>query len=188
MIDTIGSGIKKMFDIQRRKFFPLPEYSLENDQVKVEITGKVLDLNYAQKIAQMPELSLSEIMLLDKVQKKKPLEKEEAQRLRNKKLIEGRKPNYHISSKVAGKTGQKADYVKMKGINDEYYKEIILTYLREFSTGKRSDFVDILLDKLPSVLDEQQKMNKIKNYLQGLKNTGKIEVSGKVWKMSKRDS
>ena len=148
----------------------------------------MLDLDYAQKLVQMPNLNLSEIMLLDKVQKKKPLEQEEAQRLRKKKLIEGRKPNFHISSKVAGKTGQKANYVKMKGINDNYYKEMILTYLREFSTGKRSDFVDILLDKLPSVLDEQQKLNKIKNYLQDLKNTGEIEVLGKVWKMSKRDS
>lgn len=30
MIDTIGSGIKKMFIIQKNKFFPLSEYHLEN--------------------------------------------------------------------------------------------------------------------------------------------------------------
>ena len=40
MIDTIGSGIKKMFVIQRNKFFPLPEYSFDKGRVKVEITGK----------------------------------------------------------------------------------------------------------------------------------------------------
>ena len=63
-----------------------------------------------------------------------------------------------------------------------------LDYLDKFEKGSRSDFEKILLDKLSGVLDEQQKLNKIKNYLQDLKNTGEIEVSGKVWKMSKRDS
>ncbi|WP_211182230.1 RNA-binding domain-containing protein [Advenella sp. EE-W14] len=30
MIDTIGSGIRKMFLIQKKRFFPLPEYDLKN--------------------------------------------------------------------------------------------------------------------------------------------------------------
>ena len=51
MIDTIGSGIKRLFNIQRNKFFPLPEYDLSDHKVKVTITGKVLDLNYARKLA-----------------------------------------------------------------------------------------------------------------------------------------
>ncbi|MDM8516355.1 hypothetical protein QUF76_09165 [Desulfobacterales bacterium HSG16] len=106
MIDTIGSGIKRMFTIQKKKFFPLPEYTLSDDRVKVVITGKVLDVNYAKKLAQMPELSLEDIILLDKIQKHKPLEDAQIKKLRQKRLIEGRKPNYHISSQVAGKSGQ----------------------------------------------------------------------------------
>jgi ATP-dependent DNA helicase RecG len=70
MIDTIGSGIRRMFVIQKNKLFPLPEYSFENNSVKVIISGKVMDLAYAEKLAQLPDLSLHEIMLLDKVQKK----------------------------------------------------------------------------------------------------------------------
>ena len=185
MIDTIGSGIKRMFTIQRKKFFPLPEYSLTNEQVKVEITGKVLNMNYATKLAQMPTLSLGEIMLLDKVQKHKSLNDEEIKQLRKKRLIEGRKPNFHISSQVAGKTGQKADYIKMRGIDDEYCKKIIIDYMREFSEGKRADFEKILLDKLPDVLDEQQKKDKIKNALQSLRKSSIINSVGKVWRMSK---
>src|SRR5690606_16750507 len=46
MIDTIGSGIKKMFVIQKDKFFPLPEYDLSNQKVTVSITGKIVDVNY----------------------------------------------------------------------------------------------------------------------------------------------
>ncbi len=185
MIDTIGSGIKRMFTIQRKKFFPLPEYSFANNQVKVEITGKVLDMKYARKLAQMPSLGLADIMLLDKVQKQKDLDAEEIRRLKNKKLIEGRKPNFHISSQVAEKTGQAADYMKMRGIDDEYCKKIILDYLQKFLEGKRTDFEKILLDKLPDVLDEQQKKDKVKNLLQGLRKSGVINCLGKVWQMSK---
>src|SRR5690606_11812553 len=71
MIDTIGSGIKRMYNIQRRKFFPLPEYDLREDKVKVTIYGKVVDLNYARKVAEMPSLSLEDIIILDKVAKQK---------------------------------------------------------------------------------------------------------------------
>ncbi len=42
--------------------------------------------------------------------------------LRQKKLIEGRRPNFHISSRIAKKTGQKDDYMKMRGIDDDYCK------------------------------------------------------------------
>ncbi len=58
-----------MFFIQKNKFFPLPEYEIKDKTVKVTITGKVLDMKYARKLAQMPNLKLEEIILLDKVQK-----------------------------------------------------------------------------------------------------------------------
>jgi len=45
MIDAIGSGIKRMFNIQWRKFFPLPDYEFDHQKVKLTVTGKVLDLN-----------------------------------------------------------------------------------------------------------------------------------------------
>lgn len=185
MIDTIGSGIKRMFTIQRNKFFPLPEYTLSNEQVKVVVTGKVVDVNYARKLAQMSELNLEEIMLLDKVQKHKPLTDAEARQLKQKKLIEGRRPNFHISSQVARQTGQKGDYFKMKGIDDRYCKKIIVDYLGEFSEGKKADFEKVLLDKLSDVLDVPQKKAKIKNNLQALRKAGVINTIGKIWKMSK---
>jgi ATP-dependent DNA helicase RecG len=37
MVDTIGSGIKKMFTYQKERFFPLPEYDLSNNKIKVTI-------------------------------------------------------------------------------------------------------------------------------------------------------
>ncbi len=169
MIDTIGSGIKKMFVIQRNKYFPLPDYELTDDKVKVSFTGKVVDINYAQKLATLKDLSLLDIIALDKVAKNKDLTKLEIKSLRNKKLITGRKPNFHIAASVAKATGEEVNYMKQKGIDDEYCKKMIIDYLEEFGEAKRSDFEALLLDKLPDVLSNEQKSNKIKNILQNLR-------------------
>lgn len=183
MIDTIGSGIKKMYVIQKNKFFPLPDYDLSNSKVQVTIIGKVIDINYAHKIAQMPALSLNEIILLDKVAKQRQLDDSEIVILKSKKLIEGRKPNFHISSDVANVTGSQVEYIKQRGIDDKYCQKIILDYLVKFGEGKKTDFENILLDKLPDILDIKQKKNKIKNNLQLLRKQGLIEPFGKIWRM-----
>jgi len=187
MIDTIGSGIKKMFIIQKNKYFPLPEYDFSGNKVKVQIIGKVLDENYAKKLALNTDLSLQDIILLDKVAKNKQLLDSEIKNLKSKNLIEGRKPNFHISANIAKATGEKADYIKQRGIDDEYCQKIILDYLDKFKEGKKTDFEKVLLDKLPDVLSIEQKRNKVKNNLQTLRKLGIILPVGKKWIMSKRE-
>jgi len=49
MIDTIGSGIKRMFTKQRQRSFPMPDYDLgERGRVKVRIIGTVVDEKYTR--------------------------------------------------------------------------------------------------------------------------------------------
>lgn len=184
MIDTIGSGIKRIFTIQKRRFFPMPDYSIDNNRVIVTITGKVLDVAYAKLLATNPELSLFDILLLDKVQKKKPLTDEEIAHLRAKGFIESRKPNVYISSNLAHETAQQTDYMRQRGIDNEYCRKMIVDYLTKFKTGTREDFEKIILDKLPDVLSAAQKKSKIRNILQMLKSKGVIEIDkGKSWKL-----
>jgi ATP-dependent DNA helicase RecG len=168
MIDTTGSGIKRMFVIQRRKFFPLPDYDLSKNKVLVTIIGRVLDMKYAIKLAQMPDLSLDEIMLLDKIAKQKKLSGEEAKSLKAKHLIEGRKPNYFISANVANATDEKEKYIRMRGFKDDHYKKMILDYIDEYGSASKANIDQLLLDILPAVLDEKQKHNKIHNILYAL--------------------
>lgn len=165
MIDTIGSGIKKMFVIQKNKYFPLPDYDFSNNKVKVQITGKVLDKNYAKKLAQYTDLSLQDIILLDKVAKHKPLLNAEIIGLKKRKLIEGRKPNFFISSNVAKATGEKADYIRQRGFKDDHYKKMILELIEKYGKATKSDIDTLLLEILPSVLDEKKKANKVRNII-----------------------
>jgi len=118
--------------------------------------------------------------------KSKQITSDEASFLKRKKLIEGKRPNLHISSDVAQVTDQKDDYIKLRGIDDTYCQSIILEYLGKFKSGTRTDFEKILLDKLPDVLDENQKKNKVKNNLQALRKSGKIEPNGRMWHLSKK--
>ena len=65
--------------------------------------------------------------------------------------------------------------------------QFIKDYLKKFDTGKRKDFENILLKKLPDILTIEQKRTKIKNNLQYLRKQGVITIKGKLWKMSKTD-
>lgn len=177
MIDTIGSGIRKMFISQKNKFFPLPEYDLSGGKVKLTIIGKVLDVQYARKLAQIPHLDLKTIMALDKVQKRKKLTVYESKELRCKNLIEGRSPNIYISSIVALKTGEKSEYIKMRGFKDDHYKKMIIDYLDEYKEASKRDIEKLILDILPKILDEQQKKNKIKNIVYAMSKKDKSIIN-----------
>lgn len=186
LIDTIGSGIRKMFLIQKKRFFPLPEYEITDNRVQVTITGKVMDIAYAKKLAAYPDLTLEDIILLDRVQKRKPITDEQAKHLKAQGLIEGRKPNYHISEQLADHSGDRVQYIRNRAFDDQHYKKLILEYLGVYKEAKRLDINVLILDKLPEVLDEQQKDNKVKNLLQAMRREGLIDLEGKTWRMSKR--
>lgn len=174
MVDTIGSGIRKMYTYQRNRLFPLPDYDITEDRVTVTIFGKILDMDYANMLARNTELSLMDIELLNRVQLKKPLSDMEVRRLRGKKLIEGRRPNLIIAKDIAGKTGQSVPYSEHKGLNDKACEELLLASLRDHGVLSREDIRTLLWNALPDMLNDGQKQNKIKNMLARMKRQGKI--------------
>lgn len=178
MVDTAGGGIRKIFNFQRERFFPMPDYDLSGGKVKVTISGKILNMEYARLLAKNKDLTLEEIIMLDKVQKKQMLTEFEEKHLRSKKLIEGRKPNYYIGLKVAENTGQKAAYSKNRAFDKSYYLDLIEKAIREHNSLKRSDIDELLWKKLPDWMDDKQKKNKIGNLLSELRMKGKIENTG----------
>lgn len=178
MVDTIGSGIRKIFNFQRQRFFPMPDYDLSENKVKVSIIGKTLDINYATILAQNDALTLEEIIMLDKVQKKKRLLEAEEKYLKQHKLIEGRKPNYFISIDVAQKTGQKALYTKNKAFDKSYYCDLIENAIQQHAHIDRKVVDELLWDRLPEWMDETQKRNKITSLLTELRKKNKIKNCG----------
>lgn len=109
--------------------------------------------------------------------KEKEISLEETKVLKNKGLIEGRRPNYHISPEVAEVTGEMAVYIKQKGLDDVYYEELIMEYLRKFNSAASDDLKELLIGKFPDKLDSNQKENKLRNMLQKMKRKNLIKLS-----------
>ena len=63
MIDQVGSGIRRMFQTQRDRYFPLPDFVFEvteqgHPRVEVTILGQVLDVKYTQLLMKRADLDL----------------------------------------------------------------------------------------------------------------------------------
>ncbi|MEA1928030.1 MAG: putative DNA binding domain-containing protein [Candidatus Auribacterota bacterium] len=170
MIDTIGSGIKRIFRTQRDRYFPMPDYDLgEPDRVKAWLFGTILDENYTRLLTRKTDLDLWDVIALDKVQKKQALSEAEFRSLKSQNLVEGRRPNLHVSSGIAATTGTKAAYIRQRAFDKSHYKKMVLAYLEKFGSARRDDFDELLLDKLSDVLTKKQKKTFIMNLLQEMR-------------------
>lgn len=189
MVDTEGGGIKKLYEQQKKRFFPMPEYDFSDRMVTVNIEGKVIDERFARIIVSVPDLSMSDLILLDKVQKQKRLSDDEIKYLRKKKYIEGRKSNLFLSkmvTKSTGNVGLKSTYVKNKSFDDEYFRRLIVQYIDKFGAVTRSEIVLLLKDKLSEALTDEQKEYKITNLLSYLRIHHIIKSDGnRKWIMVK---
>jgi len=123
-------------------------------------------------------LPLADILALDRVQKNFRIPDDVASRLKRMKLIEGRKPNFHVSAAVAEVTANKADYIRTRAQDDEFYAKLLMDYLEKFGQASRAEVNKLLLDKLSDALDETQKITKIGNLLTKLRRRGVIVNKG----------
>lgn len=177
MIDTASMGIRRVYSIQKEKLFPMPDYDLSRyQQVRVTVYGKVLNDNYTKILFENPDMDLDTVYLLDRVQKGESISRLEAATLRKLGLVEGKIPKLFVSATVAEALDQKAQYIKNKGFDDQYYKQLIVDYLNKWGKGRKNDFEKLLFDKLPDSLTAEQKNTKIRNLLSSLRIHGVIET------------
>jgi len=186
MIDTQTMGIRRVFKIQQEKFFPLPDYDFSiPQQVGVTVYGKVLDDNYTRVLFNNPNFDLTTVYLIDRVQKHERISKDAVKYLRKIGVIEGKMPNIYVSASVAETIDEKAQYVKNKGFDDNFYRELVINYLKQFKKASKGDIRKLLIDKLPDAMGTEQKENKIRNLLYGMRTKGLIERDGPNTKAAK---
>ncbi len=184
MVDTIGSGIRRVFRIQKNKLFPMPDYDLSNNKVTVTLIGKIFNEDFSILLSNNPDLTLTEIEMLSRLIFNKQLSKGEIKELRKKKLIEGRSPNIYISKSIAQTIGKKIEYTNNRGLEDKYYRDLIIAAIKQHKQMSRTDIEQLLANKLPDVLTESKKINKITNLLSSLRVDGMIEVGDKkMWRL-----
>ena len=175
LIDTQGGGIKRMFETQRRRSFPLPDYDLsEPGCVAVSISGQILDERYTRLLMERTDLLLGQVVLLDRVQRGRVIDRAEHRRLKAAGLVEGRYPNLIVAAAVAKVTGEAGRHIRERGFDKQYYVDLILALVRAHGPVGRRDVDQALLPKLPDRLSAEQKVRKVHNLLQGLRRSGAI--------------
>ncbi len=170
MIDTGSMGIRKVFNLLKKKYFPMPDYDVSENQVSVTVYGKRLDINYTRLLFDNPDFDLNIAFLLDQVQKGKKISAEESRKLRKMKLIEGKMLSLYLASNVALLLDEQDRYIKNKAFDNQYYKDLIVSYLKEFKKAQKKDIVKLVTPKLSDVLDDSQKEYKVQYLLRSLKN------------------
>ena len=69
--------------------------------VKMTVYGHVVDPAFSRMLIQKTDLPLTDILCLDRIQKKLPVSEATIRHLRRCGLIEGRQPNIHVSADLA---------------------------------------------------------------------------------------
>ena len=175
MIDTQGYGIHKMFQSQKDRYLPMPDYDQSTtNEVVLNMPGGIIDENYSLMLLANQNLSLTDAVLLDQVQKGHPISHDAVAMLRKRKLIEGRLPHVYVSKDIAQATDQKVEYSKHKGLADKKCEALLLDSLNDHDSLTKQEIVKLLWDVLPDQLEDKQKMNKIEYLLKRLRKRGDV--------------
>ena len=181
MVDQMGGGIRRMFNFQKNRMFPMPDYKFDKGEVELTLTGHIIDRNFANALLEFPSLSLEDVISLDKVQKGKEIPLEDIDILRNRGLIDIVGGHPVISTIVAKKIDDKSIRVQSvldHGLGNEYYMDMIVKLISDLGSVSRAEINILLMDKLPDALSRNQKYNKITNLIRVLSKDGRIVASG----------
>ena len=185
MIDTVGRGIRKIFNEQRRRHFPMPDYEIDNEkrEVAVRLYGNAINEKYTTLLKEKKDLTLDDCILLDAVQKGHRISEEAAQELRAKGLVEGEYPELSISLNIARKTKQLPEYTRVSGLERSKLKQMALQFVQNAGEEgtMRDGIYDYLKVAMPGNKTKEQNLRLLGNILKELKEEGSVSLSGLSW-------
>ncbi len=189
MIDTVSRGIKKMFTEQMERRFPMPDYEIDNEkkEVAVRIYGNAINERYTKLLKDNDNLTLQDCISLDAIQKGHRIDDEIATDLLKRGLIEGETPNYTISLGVAKASRQLPQYTKVRGLERDKIKHMILQYIQNAGAdgAKRDAILEYLQGTLPGRNTREQNSDLIRNILREMGQEKIIISKNRLWYLSK---
>lgn len=178
MIDAMGYGIRDIYQSQKSRYLPMPDYDIGGDHVSVRVYGNVVDEAYSRLLIANADMSIEDVVNLDRVQKHYPISSDAATHLRKLHYVEGRGKQMRISSHVAELTDKRAEYIQMRATDDAHLKGMIIDYLTRYHSASRADINKLLLPKMHEALNESERLSKVGNLLSSLRAKGKIVNRG----------
>ena len=185
MIDIVGRGIRKIFNEQLKRHFPMPDYEIDavNKEVAVRLYGNSINEKYTKLLKEDKDLSLEDCILLDAVQKGHRLNESDAKNLMERGLVEGKYPDLTISLSIARQTKQLPEYTKVKGLERDKIKHMALQYIQNAGEdgAKKNSLLDYLKDVLPQRNSQEQNLRLLGNILSEMNAEGSVALRGKLW-------
>ena len=185
MIDIVGRGIRKIFNQQWERRFPMPDYEIDaaKKEVAVRLYGNVINEKYTKLLKENKDLSLEDCILLDAVQKGHRLNESDAKNLLERGLIEGNYPDLTISLSIARQTKQLPEYTKVKGLERDKIKQMALQFIQNAGEeGTRREFViEYLREALPARNTKEQNQRLVGNILAEMSNEGLVIQKNRNW-------
>ena len=125
------------------------EFANAKLHVVLTIPGNVIGENYSLLLIENADIDLTIAVLLDKVQKGKPISDDAIKMLRKRKLIEGHIPHLYVSKRIAKVTNKEVEYTLRKGFDDAECREWIIKALKDHTVLSRQQINELLWSKLP---------------------------------------
>ena len=157
-------------------------------EVAVRIYGNAINERYTKLLKENSNLTLHDCISLDAIQKDHRIDDEIAQDLLKRGLIEGEAPNYTISLGVAKASKQLTGYTKVKGLERDKIKQMILQYIQNAGSdgAKRDAIMEYLEGTLPSRNTKEQNTELVSNILREMKDENIIVLKGRLWMYENR--
>ena len=185
MIDIVGRGIRKIFNQQWERRFPMPDYEIDaaKKEVAVRLYGNAINEKYTKLLKENKDLSFEDCLLLDAVQKGHQLNEVDAQNLLSRGLIEVQDDQYYISLDVARKTKQVPEYTRTKGLEREKLKQMVLQFVQNSGEdgATREMIISYLANTLPERNTREQNQRLVGNILSEMNTDGLIKSSRRHW-------
>lgn len=185
MIDTVSRGIKKMFNEQWKRHFPMPDYEIDslNKEVGVKIYGNTINEKYTKLLKENDNITLEDCILLDAVQKGHSISEEDTTTLLDRGLLEGNVSEYSISLDIAKKTKQLPDYTRSRGLDKVKLQQMILQYLQNAGSegAKRDSIYEYVKDVMPQRKTHEQNLRTLGRLLHELNSNETIYAKGRIW-------
>lgn len=177
--DSEGGGIKHMFEIQRKRSFPLPEYDLSRqDVVKVTLSGRMVDEQHSRLLIDREDLTLDQAFLIDQLQKGKDIGPNGYQRLENAGFPIGKYPNIPRIPMAAQAVPDKWISFKYGDFTMEYYLDMVTDFVANKGPVSLDEVDKYIREMLPSMWGEEYKKSIISELVQQLRKLHRIEDHG----------
>ena len=185
MIDIVGRGIRKIFNQQWERRFPMPDYEIDaaKKEVAVRLYGNAINEKYTKLLKENKDLSLEDCILLDAVQKGHRLSESDAKNLLERGLVEGEYPDLTISLSIARQTKQLPEYTKVQGLERDKIKQMALQFIQNAGEdgAKKNSILDYLKEVLPQRNSQEQNLRLLGNILSEMNTDGSVVLRGKLW-------